>query len=41
MPKKCGGKKSYRNTGRKSMATKKGKAAGKKTAMKAKGRKKY
>jgi len=38
---KCKGKKSYRNTGRKSMATKKGKAAGKKTAMKAKGRKKY
>ena len=41
MPKKCGGKKSYRNTGRKTMATKKGKAAGKKTAMKAGKRKKY
>ena len=39
MPGKCKtGKKSYRNTGRKSMATKKGKAAGKRTATKAKKR---
>lgn len=42
--KKCKGKcncKKYRNTGRKTMATKRGKAAGKRTAMKSKGRKKY
>lgn len=42
--KKCKGKcncKKYRNTGRKTMATKRGKAAGKRTAMKSKRRKKY
>ena len=37
MPKKCKTKsKSYRNTGRKTQATKKGKAAGKRTAAKSK-----
>lgn len=44
--KKCKGKrkcncKKYRNTGRKTMATKRGKSAGKRTAMKSKRNKKY